>query len=177
VNKTFGTCAIAMAAAAILTAQGASSVVHGTVKKIDAAAKTVAIATATGAEEVVHFTDKTVVHGTEVGAKDALHGLKVGSEVVVHTTASGATKTAVEIDHLGKGGLKVVEGTISKVGAGGKTVAVKTADGAEVTFDVTANAATDVAKETAAGAEKAGKVSLYYTEEGGKKIAHFFKKL
>ena len=174
-KKTLGTLSLTIAAATFLSAQG--TVIQGTVKKVDEGAKTVAITTAKGTDETVHFTDKTVVHGTETGSKDALHGLKVGSEVAVHTTGTGATKTAVEIDHIGKGGLKVVDGTITKVGEGGKTVAVKTADGTEQTFEVTGHASADVGKETAKGTEKAGKVTVYYTEEGGKKVAHFFKKL
>jgi hypothetical protein len=177
VKKIFGTLSLSIAAVAFLSAQDVATVVQGTVKKVDEGAKTVSITTAKGTEETVHFTDKTVVHGTEAGSKDALHGLKVGSEVAVHTTGTGATKTAVEVDHIGKGGLKVVEGTISKVGEGGKTVAVKTADGTEQTFDVTGHAAADVGKATAKGTDKAAKVSVYYTEEGGKKVAHFFKKL
>jgi hypothetical protein len=175
VKKTLGTLSLTIAATAFLSAQG--TVIQGTVKKVDEAAKTVAVTTAKGTEEVVHFTDKTVVHGTEAGSKDALHGLKVGSEVAVHATGTGATKTAVEIDHIGKGGLKVTEGTISKVGDGGKTVVVKSADGTEQAFEVTGHAAADVGKDTAKGTEKAGKVTVYYTEEGGKKVAHFFKKL
>ena len=161
--------------AALAGAQGAS-VIHGTVKKVDSAAKTVAVATANGAEEVVRFTDKTIVHGTAAGAKDAWQGIQQGSEIVVHATGTGASKTAVEVDNLGKGGLRVAEGTISKVGDGGKTVVVKTANGAEETFDVTANAVGEASKTAAQGAEKAGRYGVYYTEEAGKKIAHFFKK-
>jgi hypothetical protein len=48
---------------------------------------------------------------------------------------------------------------------------VKTGDGAEETYHLTA----DAAKESGKGLDKAGKVTVYYTEEGGKKIAHFFK--
>ena len=153
----------------VLAAQG--TVIKGTVKKVDAAAKTVAIATADGTEEVVHFTDKTVVHGTVVGAKDTFHGLVVGSEVVAHVTASGATKTATEVDHLGKGGLKVMKGTVTKVDEGGKKVSVATADGSVTVFDVTKEGTVDIGKGTAKGT----KVTVHYIEEGGKKIAHFFE--
>ena len=47
---------------------------------------------------------------------------------------------------------------------------VKAADGTEHTFVV-------AGKDTAEGAKKAGKATVYYTEEGGKKVAHFFEKL
>ena len=95
---------------------------------------------------------------------------------MVHATGSGAKKTAVEVDAIGKDGMKAVDGTVSKVGAGGKTVVIKLADGTEQTFETTGHAAAEIASATAAGSEKAAKVTVHYTEEGGKKVAHFFKK-
>ena len=51
----------------------------------------------------------------------------------------------------------------------------KTADGTEKAFEYTDNTAKDVGKETGKGIEKGTKVTVYYTEEAGKKIAHFFE--
>jgi len=115
------------------------SAVHGTITKVDAGAKTVTVKTKDGTEHTVHFVDKTTVHGAEAtasGTKDTMHGLKEGSEVVAHYTEKGGEKTAVEVDRVGKDGVKALDGTVSKVGKGGKTVVVKTADGTEHTFDV-----------------------------------------
>ena len=156
-------------------AEDVATVVSGTVKKIDAGAKTVVVKTADGGEQTFHYGKKTAVHGVEAtaaGSKEGLHGLKEGSEVAVHYTAKGGEKTANEVDHIGKEGLKASEGTIKSVGHGAKTVTVKTADGAEETYHVAGQAGKTVGQ----GAEKTGKVTVYYTEEGGKKIAHFFKK-
>jgi hypothetical protein len=166
-----------VAAVALAGAQTGASVVHGTVKKLDATANTVVVTTVTGTEEVVSFTEKTVVHGTAAGATGAFHGLTEGSEVVVHATGSGAKKTALEVDAVGKDGMKAVDGTVSKIGAGGKTVVIKLADGTEQTFETTGHAAAEIASATAAGTEKVTKVTVHYTEEGGKKVAHFFKKV
>lgn len=152
--------------------------VEGTVKKVDSGTKTVVVAGADGTEHTIHIVKKTSVHGwdsTEAGAKDGMHGVKEGSHVVVHYTTKGTNKTAEEMDRIGDGGLKVAQGTVEKIDHGGKTIAVKTADGAEATYDVTSHAAADAGKETGKGVTKAGKVTIYYTEEGGKKIAHFFK--
>jgi hypothetical protein len=154
-------------------AQTVSSVVHGTIKKIDAGAKTIAVSTVDGTEEVLEFSDKTIVHGSVAGAKDVFKGLKEGGEVVAHYSVSGAKKTAVEVDSISKGSMRVVEGTVTKVDAGTKTVVVKTADGSETVFKATGTAVTDLGK----GASKAGKVMVHYSEEGGTKIVHFFKKL
>jgi hypothetical protein len=157
----------AMAADDVVTA------VHGTVTKLDSATKTAVIKTKDGTEETVHFTDKTAVWGadkTAAGAKDAFKGLSEGSEVVVKYTAKGAENSAVEVDKVGKGGLKTMDGTVEKVGKDGKTVVVKAADGTEQTFEV-------AGKDTADAAKKTGKATVYYSEEGGKKVVHFFGKM
>lgn len=157
----------------VYAADDVVTTVHGTVTKVDSASKTMVVKTKDGTEHTVHYTEKTAVWGadkTAEGAKDSAKGVAVGSEVVVKYTGEGAEKSAVEIDKVGKDGLKSVDGTVEKVGKDGKTVVVKTADGTEHTFEV-------AGKDTATGATKAGKTTVYYTEEGGKKIAHFFEKL
>jgi len=164
----FGVAILAFAAEDVVTA------VVGTVKKVDAGTKTVVVATADGTEHTVHFVKKTAVHGwdaSETGAKDGMHGVKEGSHVVVHYTEKGSVKTAQEVDKVGEGGLKVVEGTPGAIDKGAKTIAVKTADGAEVTYAATDRALAEAAKVTKNGA----KATFYYTEEGGKKVVHFFK--
>jgi len=156
------------------------SAVHGTITKLDAGAKTVVVKTADGTECTVHFVDNTAVHGgeaAEAASKDVFHGLKEGSEVAVHYTEKGSERTAVEVDRLGKDGMKSVDGTVTKVGEDGKSVTVKTADGAEDTFAVVGKDTKESAVAIGKGAEKGGKVTVHYTEEGGKKVAHFFKKL
>ena len=163
----------------IFAAEDVATAVTGTVKKIDAGTKTVVIKTADGTEETFHYVGKTTVHGTQAtapGTKEVLHGLKEGSEVAVHYTAKGTEKTAHEIDHLGKDGMKATEGTVKAINRGAKTLTVKTADGAEDTYHIADRAVRDSAKGVGEGTEKAAKVTVYYTEAGGKKVAHFFKK-
>ncbi len=160
------------------------SAVHGTVTKVDASTKTVVVKSKDGTEHTFKFVDKTTVHGvksagdaTAMGAKDSFHGVKEGSDVVVHYTVKGTEKTAVEVDDVGKDGIKAVDGTITHIDRGAKTVAVKTADGTEETFKLSGHAADDAGKDIAKGSEKTTKVTVYYTEEAGKKTAHFFEKL
>jgi hypothetical protein len=169
---------ISFAAVALFAADDVVTAVEGTVKKVDAGTKTVVVKAADGTEHTVHFASKTAVHGwdaSEAGAKDGMHGVKEGSHVVVHYTVKGTEKTAQEMDRVGDGGLKVTEGTVSKIDRGTKTLAVKTADGAEATYRITDHAVVDAGKETGKAIEKASKVTVYYTEEGGKKVVHFFK--
>jgi len=157
----------------------AVTAVRGTVEKIDSTGKTIVVKTADGTEHTFHFVARTAVHGGEktgVAAKDSFHGLKEGSDVVVHYTAKGTEETAEEVDHIGEGGLKTTEGTITHLDRGAKTVTVKTADGTEQAFRLTDHAADDAGKDIGEGAEKTGKVTVYYTEQAGHKVAHFFSK-
>jgi len=160
-------------------AQDVVTAVHGTVTKLDSSTKTMVVKTKDGSEQTVHFVDKTTVWGadkTAAGAKDSFKGLSEGSEVVVHYSEKGGEKTATEVDKVGKDGLKYMDGTVTKVGKDGKTIVVKAADGTEQTFTVAGHDTADAAKDLGKGTDKAGKTTVYYTEEGGKKVAHFFEK-
>jgi hypothetical protein len=164
--------AFALAVAALIcVAQDVVSVVHGTVTKVDHETKTVVVKTADGTEHSIKVTGETAYTGT----KEGFDGLKEGTEVVVHKTGTGAEETGLEIGKIGKDSVKVSEGTIVKVDHGAKTVVVKSADGTEKTFDYTETAGKDIGEAAGAGAKKGAKVTVYYTEETGKKIAHFFK--
>jgi hypothetical protein len=159
-------------------AQDVVGAVHGTIVKLDSATKTAVVKTKDGTEHSLKFVDKTTVHGgqaTATSTKDAFHGLTEGTEVVAHYTTTGTEKTAVEVDKVGKDGIKSVDGTVTHIDRAGKTLAVKTADGTEDTFRLTDHAAADAGKDIAKGSEKSAKVTVYYTEKAGKKVAHFFE--
>ena len=169
--RNFGHLALCFAVAAFLcVAQDVVSVVHGTVTKVDHATKTVVVKAADGTEHAIKVTGQT----TYKGAKEGFDGLKEGTEVVVRETGRGAKETGLEIGKIGKDSVKVTEGTVVKVDHGTKTVVVKSADGTEKTFEYTETAGKDMGQAVGAGAEKGAKVTVYYTEESGKKIAHFF---
>jgi hypothetical protein len=151
----------------------------GEVLKLDAGAKTVLIKTADGTEHTLHWMKATSVHGAQAaaaGTKDAFQGLKEGSHVAVHYTAKGTVETAHEIDNIGHDGLKTADATVVHIDRGGKTLAVKAADGTEETYRLTGSAAKDAGKEVDEGADKSAKVTVYYTEEAGHKVVHFFQK-
>lgn len=153
---------------------------HGTITKIDKAAKTVAIKTADGTEHVFHWTKDTAVHGaqaTGAAAEDSWHGLKEGSEVVAHSTKRGTEDTALEIDNVGDKGLNKTEGTVKEFDRGSKKLVVQTADGTEHTFQLSSHAAADAGKDIGAETKKGTKVVVYSTEASGKKVAHFFEKI
>ena len=161
-------------------AEDAITAIHGTITKLDRAAKTVVVKTADGSEHTLHFVGKTTVRGADLaakGAKESFHGLKEGTEVVAHYTKKGGKDTAIELDRVGKDGLKGTEGTISHIDRGGKKIAVKTADGTEETFKLSDHAVQDAGKDIGKGSEKGTKVIVYSSEDAGKKVAHFFEKI
>ena len=164
-------------APAAATAQKPNQVVHaltGTVEKVDSAAKTVAIKTADGTLKVVKVSEKQTVDGLKAGADYTALGAEKGAHVVVKYTGEGADATATGIKYVGKSSVKASEGTVTKIDEAAKTVSIKTAKGAEEVYHYTDVATVDSAKAVAKGADKSAKVTVYYTEEGGKKIAHLF---
>jgi hypothetical protein len=177
--KLYLCAALALSAALpVFAIEDIASVAEGTVKKIDSSTKTVVIATKDGTERTFHLGERTAVHGVEAagkGSEETLHGLKEGTEVAVRYTSKGTVDTAEEIDHIGKDGLKVAEGTLMKIDHGAKTVTIATADSTERTFRLLGRAVRDTGRDVAKGADKSAKVTVYYTEEGGDKVVHFFK--
>jgi len=170
---------------ALLTALPALAIEHaaeGVVTKVDSGAKKIAVKTADGTEEVFKFTGKTAVHaakGVKTGAVDSYLAGKEGTHVVVHYTGEAGEKTATAVDDVGKDTVKVGKGTVTGLDKVGHTVTVKTEDGSEETYHVAKDAAVDtehgVVKGTEYTAKKGEKVTVHYTEEAGKKVAHLIK--
>jgi hypothetical protein len=177
--KLYRYAALALSAALpAFAVEDVASVAEGTVKKINSFTKTLLIATKDGTERTFHFGGRTAVPGVEAtgkGSEEALHGLKEGSEVAVRYTSKGTVDTAEEIDHIGKDGLKVTEGTLKEIDHGAKTVTIATADGTERTFRLLRHAVRDTGRDIERSADKSAKLTVYYTEEGGEKVVHFFK--
>jgi hypothetical protein len=151
--------------AVVCAARDVASFIHGTIKKVDHSTKTIVVKTADGTEHTIKVADQSTVKGTKKG----FDGLKEGTEVVARTTGKGVDESATEVGKVSKDGFKAAKGTITKFDKDTKTIAVKTADGTEKTFELTDDAVKDAGK----GVEKGAKVTVYYTEEGGKKTAHF----
>ncbi len=167
---------VAMLLAPLAFAVQAVSAVHGTISKIDSASRTIVVKAADGTRHTLHFLAKTAVHGTQATAQDTFHGLREGTEVIVHYTTKGTDQTAVEVDKVGKDGMKSMEGTVSELDRKSKKLAVKSADGTEQTFRLADRATDDAGQDIAKGAEKSAHVTVYYTQDAGGKIAHFFER-
>jgi hypothetical protein len=153
----------------------------GELEKVSQDGKTITVKAADGTEHVFKVTGKTVVTGTEAGAKGAALAGKEGSQVVVKYTGEGADKTAHAVDVTGKETLKATEGTVTAVGKGGHTVTVKLADGTEKTFDMGKEAMVDTGHGVSEGskytAKEGEKVVVYSTTKSAGEVVHLFKKL
>jgi hypothetical protein len=71
-------------------------------------------------------------------------------------------------EHAAKAALMEAKGTVVSVDKAGKSVVVKTSEGAEETFVVGKGA-------TVKGLKAGTQLSVSYAEEGGKKVAHALK--
>jgi hypothetical protein len=178
--KAIGSAILALAMVTFAyAAEDVVSAVHGTIKAIDSGARTIVVKTTDGTEHSLRLLDNTTVHGVKMSAKaseDSWHGLTKGTEVVAHYTKRGSEDTALEIDKVGRDGLKITTGTIKDFDRGGRKLVVKTSDGVQATFRLTDHATKDAGKDIAEGAERGAKVTVYYSEDAGAKVAHFFEK-
>ena len=150
---------------------------EGTVDKTYAAANTLIVKATDGVKHLFHVTKQTVMHG-ETDARDAtVSGLRTGTRVVVHYAQESGEKTAVEVDRIGEDGLRVMKGVVTGVDRAGKRLTIRLADGSTETLQLTERAAKDVGKDVDRGAGAGANVIVYYTDEAGKRVAHYFKKV
>ena len=149
---------------------------EGTVKTFYRAVNTIIVTTIDGVEHVYHFTKDLVVHGGTGRGPDALEGLREGSTVVLHYTVTEAEASAREIDRIGDEGLKVAEGIVTRISRGRKQITIRFDDGRSETLRLTDRAAAEAGKDVDQAATAAVKVIVYYSDEAGRKVAHFFKK-
>jgi hypothetical protein len=184
-GKSLANSVVLMAILMVISAAPALALEHATVgilTHVDSAVKHIVVKTADGTEEVFRFTARTVVGGAKEAKKGTVASYFVGKEgthVVVRFTGEGTVKTAVGIDDLGKGATKIGEGMVVGTDKVAHTVTVKTKDGGEETYHVASNATVDtdhgVVNGTEYVARNGEKVTVHYTEDAGKKVAHFIK--
>jgi hypothetical protein len=150
---------------------------EGTVDQTSRAANTVVVKTVDGVRHLFHVTEKTAVHGMESVEVEGVGGLKAGSAVVVHYTGDAGEQTALEVDRLGDEGLKTMVGEVSRVDRAGRKITIKLADGSTQTLRLTERAATDVGKDVDRAATDTTRVIVYYADEAGQRVAHYFKRV
>lgn len=144
----------------------------GTVDKFYSVTHSAMVKTADGVRHLVHLNRHTLVHGAASTADDAFRGLAEGSRVVVHYVVEGDRKTALEIDRVGDGGLTLVEGTVQHIDRAAKTLAIQLADDSTVTLRVTDRVADHVGRDIG----RTDRVIVYYADEDGERVAHYFRR-
>lgn len=145
----------------------------GTIDTFEKGAGRVVVKAADGIRHVFHLTGRTAVHGAKTTAEDASAGVDVGSHVVVQYVTEGGEKTAVEMDRVGEDGLHALQGVVAHIDRGAKRLAVRLEDGSAMTLHLTDRAAKDAGRDV----KRADRIVVYYADEGGKHIAHYFRKV
>jgi len=151
---------------------------EGTTDKVYAALRVVIVRTRDGVEHMIHFTRDLVLHGGKGPGVDAFVGLEEGTTVVVHYTVTNAEETALEIDRVGDTGLRTTEGVVADIDRRGRRITIKYANGQQEVMQLTPTVAAEAWRglDEVSGARDATKVVVYYTDEAGQKVAHYFKK-
>ena len=150
---------------------------EGTLKTVCRATNIVIVTTIDGLEVVYHFAKGLVVHGGKGAGVAALAALKEGSTVVVHYSVEGPEPLAHEIDRIGDEGLKVTEGMVTRIDRGRKQITIRFDNSKTEAFRLTDRAAAEAARDIGHPEPGATKVVIYYSDEAGHKVAHFFKRV
>ena len=149
---------------------------EGTVEQEHAAGDFLAVKTIDGTRHVLHLARSLVVHGGANGGADALTGLREGTTVVVHYSGAGAAAAIQEVDLVGADGLKVTEGTVTRIDRRRRQITVRFDDKTTETLQLTERAARDVGHDLDGAAAQAGRITVYYADEGSQKVAHYFRR-
>lgn len=149
---------------------------EGTMKQFYHGANVVIVTTMDGVEHVYQFTKNLIVHGGKKPGVDALEGLRDGTTVVIHYSESGPNAAADEIDLLGDEGLRITEGVVTNIDRRKKEITVTYANGKTETLLMTDRAAAESGATLEKSSGEATHVVIYYVDESGHKVAHYFKK-
>jgi hypothetical protein len=150
---------------------------EGTVQETYEGANKILVKTADGIEHLFHLKGRSTVHSGDAAGDEALRGLKKGAPVVVHYTTEGENLTAEEIDRLDDEGLKQIEGVVTAVNRGDRTLSIRLADGTRQTLRLSDRAAANVGKDIDHVRDGTAQVIVYYKDEAGQRVAHYFKRV
>jgi hypothetical protein len=150
---------------------------EGTMKKFYRAANVVIVTTIDGVEHAYRFAKDLVVHGGKGPGVDALEDLREGTTVVIHYASDEAEPAAREIDVVGSEGLSVTEGKVMRIDRRRQQITVRYDNGKTETFRLTSRAVAEAPADVDHAGTNAAKVVIYYSDERGQKIVHFFKKV
>jgi hypothetical protein len=148
---------------------------QGTIDQEYGAANTVIVKTSDGVRHLLHATKGVLVHGGQGTGEDALRGLAVGTPVAVHYSAVDGNNVLREVDALDEDGLRTTEGTINRVDRRGHQITIRFDNGTVETLQLSEGAATSLG-HTANDVPDTGRIVVYYTDESGKRVVHYFRR-
>jgi hypothetical protein len=181
--KRFFLLAFVSAACSATYAQQIVHAVTGVVTSVDPANNTITIGTNDGSPGVFKYQkggktepvfDKEVRNGTTEPASFN----KIGDHVVVYYVDMGfVDRTVVALKDLGPSALKAVSGTAVRTKH--HEIVLKTDTGATESFEVARDASAETPQGVVSGfkfdVDPGTKVTIRYTEEGGRMIAQFIR--
>jgi hypothetical protein len=179
----FLTLVLVLAQGAAFAAGDTMAAIRGTIDRIDPVAGTIVVWVDDGSVQLLHVPDQTVICCADqslqlpLAGKQYWRGLADGADIVAHYAQSQTGNTAIEIDRLDCGDLKAAEGNVKRIDRNAKKLVIAGSDGLEQTFRMTDRANTDAGRHVARRSSKGPKIKVYYTEDGGEKVAHFFKEI
>jgi hypothetical protein len=150
---------------------------EGTIQDIDSAGHIILVKAADGIERLFHMGGRSSVHGGDPAADETMRALKKGAHVVVHYTKDGDTLTAEEIDRLDAEGLKQMEGKVTAVNRGKRTISIKLANGTTQVLQLSERAASDVGTDVDGASDGTATVIVYYNNQAGHPVVHYFKRV
>jgi hypothetical protein len=173
---------VALGIAPALSAQTTLPPIHGvtgviatdaTIKDEHKAGNKIVVTTEDGVEHVYSAAKDLLVHG---GKDGVLADLKPGTTVVVHYTADEGGESAHEIDRVAGNGLQTTEGIVTDINRGKKEITIRYDNGTTEKLKLTDRAAVDAGQDFKDQAVGTTRVVVYYSDEAGKKVAHYFKR-
>jgi hypothetical protein len=148
---------------------------EATMKTVYKGLQTIVVTTIDGVEHVYTFSKDLIVHGGKGDGVEALEGLRAGSTVVVHYRLEAAAPSATEVDIVGEPGLRITEATVVDISKNRSQITVRWDSGRTETLTLTPNAAAETVQFTPG--DDLAKVIVYYSDEKGRKVAHFFRRV
>jgi hypothetical protein len=156
--------------------QTGTMALEGTMKTFYRGVNKLVVTTVDGMEHVYHFSKDLIVHGGEDSGVEALEGMHEGVMVVIHYTIESGEPTVREIDRVTDAGFQVTEARVVRIERGRKRITLRFADGRTEAFQLTDRAAAEAPGELEQGRTETTRVVIYYKDEKGQKVVHFFKK-
>lgn len=146
---------------------------EGTVESISPKGDAITVKSGDGVTQLFRLTSKLFVHDSKPAPDEALGDLHRGMAVVVHYKAEGLSRTAEEVDRLDAQGLRVTEGRVASIDRSRGEIKVRLDDNRVETLKLTDRAAQGAGKNLDNAADTP--VVVYYTDEKGEKVVHYFR--